>query len=96
MKACGIVAEYNPFHNGHKYHIDYTRRELSCDYIIAVMSASFVQRGAHCQSWINTCARVWLFWAAQILCLNLPAFYSLQSAQYFALGAVSPCSTHWA
>ena len=88
MKACGIVAEYNPFHNGHKYHIDYTRRELSCDYIIAVMSGSFVQRGAPAVIDKYMRARMALLGGADIV-LELPAFYSLQSAQYFALGAVS-------
>ena len=43
-KVCGIVCEYNPFHNGHKYQIDQTRR-LGYDYIICAMSGSMVQRG---------------------------------------------------
>ena len=88
MKACGIVAEYNPFHNGHKYHIDYTRRELSCDYVVAVMSGSFVQRGAPAvmDKYIRT--RMALIGGADVV-IELPAFYCLQSAQYFALGAVS-------
>ena len=45
MKVAGIVCEYNPFHNGHKYHIEKTREICSADYVIAVMSGSFVQRG---------------------------------------------------
>ena len=88
MKACGIVAEYNPFHNGHKYHMDYTRRELSCDYIVAVMSGSFVQRGAPAVIDKYIRARMALLGGADIV-IELPAFYCLQSAQYFALGAVS-------
>ncbi len=88
MKTCGIVAEYNPFHNGHKYHIDYTRRELSCDYIIAVMSGNYVQRGAPAviDKYMRT--RMALLGGADIV-LELPIFYALQSAQYFSLGAVS-------
>ncbi len=88
MNTCGIVAEYNPFHNGHKYHIDYTRRELSCDYIIAVMSGNYVQRGAPAVIDKYMRARMALIGGADIV-IELPTFYSLQSAQYFALGAVS-------
>ena len=46
MKTVGIVAEYNPFHNGHKYHIEETRKQTGADYVIAIMSGDFVQRGA--------------------------------------------------
>ena len=46
MKVCGIVAEYNPFHSGHAYQIARARELSGCDYIIAVMSGDFVQRGA--------------------------------------------------
>ena len=88
MKVCAIIAEYNPFHNGHKYHIEYTRRELSSDFIIAVMSGSFVQRGAPAVIDKYMRARMALLGGADVV-LELPAFYSLQSAQYFALGAVS-------
>ena len=45
MKTAGIIAEYNPFHNGHAYHIRETKRRTQADYIIAVMSGDFVQRG---------------------------------------------------
>lgn len=43
MRITGIVAEYNPFHNGHKYQIDVVKKHS--DAVIAVMSGSFVQRG---------------------------------------------------
>ena len=43
MKVCGIVAEYNPFHNGHQFHIDETKR-LGATHVVAVMSGNFVQR----------------------------------------------------
>ena len=46
MKVAGIIAEYNPFHNGHKYHIEKTRELTGADYCIAVISGDFVQRGA--------------------------------------------------
>ena len=45
MKIAGIIAEYNPFHTGHAYHIQKTRELTGADYIIVVMSGDFVQRG---------------------------------------------------
>ncbi|MBQ7446850.1 MAG: nucleotidyltransferase family protein [Eubacterium sp.] len=45
MKVCGIIAEYNPFHNGHQYHIEETRRRTGADYCIVIMSGDFLQRG---------------------------------------------------
>ena len=46
MNVTGIIAEYNPFHNGHAFHIEETRKNTDADYCIAVISGSFVQRGA--------------------------------------------------
>ncbi|MDF2531323.1 MAG: hypothetical protein K0Q65_904, partial [Clostridia bacterium] len=45
MKTLGIVSEYNPFHNGHQYHIQAARQEFDAENIVCVMSGSFVQRG---------------------------------------------------
>ena len=45
MKSAGIIAEYNPFHNGHQYHVEATRKQTGADVIIAVMSGNFTQRG---------------------------------------------------
>lgn len=45
MKTCGIIVEYNPFHNGHWYHIREARKLTQCDCLIAVMSGNFTQRG---------------------------------------------------
>ena len=45
MKVVGIVAEYNPFHNGHLYQMNEIRRQLDADYIIVIMSGNFTQRG---------------------------------------------------
>ena len=42
MKVVGIVTEYNPFHNGHKYHIEEAKKLTGADYVIAVMSGNFV------------------------------------------------------
>ena len=46
MKTVGIIAEYNPFHNGHAYHIARAKEVTGADYCIVVMSGCFVQRGA--------------------------------------------------
>ena len=45
MKLAGIVCEYNPFHNGHKYHIGKTKKDLNVDGVVCVMSGDVMQRG---------------------------------------------------
>ena len=88
MKTAGIIAEYNPFHNGHAYHIAETRKRTGADYIIVVMSPDFVQRGeaALLDKWSRTrCALE----AGADLVLQLPAWNAVGSAEYFAEGGVS-------
>ena len=46
MNVTGIIAEYNPFHNGHLYQLEKARNDTNADYLIVVMSGNFVQRGA--------------------------------------------------
>ena len=46
MKIVGIIAEYNPFHNGHQYHIDQALQKTGADAAVILMSGDFVQRGA--------------------------------------------------
>ena len=46
MRTTGIIAEYNPFHSGHQYHIEETRRKTGADFLITAISGDFVQRGA--------------------------------------------------
>lgn len=88
MKTAGIIAEYNPFHNGHKYHIEETRKITDAEGIIAVMSGHFVQRGEYaiCDKWSR--AKMAICGGADLV-IELPAVYSCQSAEYFAKGAVS-------
>ena len=45
MKTLGIIAEYNPFHNGHKYHIEKAKQITNSDFVIVIMSGSFTQQG---------------------------------------------------
>ncbi len=83
MKTYGIICEYNPFHNGHIYQIEETKRLTGADHIVAVMSGNFVQRG--------DVAMIDKFRRADIaihngvdLVVEMPVQYSLASAEYFA------------
>ncbi|MBQ7717716.1 MAG: nucleotidyltransferase family protein [Clostridia bacterium] len=86
MKVCGIIAEYNPFHNGHKYHIEKSREITGADCIAVVMSASFVQRGEVSVYSKHARAEAAIQGGADIV-FELPAYFSLQSASGFAKGA---------
>ncbi|MCD8365488.1 MAG: nucleotidyltransferase family protein [Clostridiales bacterium] len=88
MKTAGIIAEYNPFHNGHQFHIEETRRRTGADYIIAVISGDFVQRGAPSLLSKYDRARMALLHGADLV-FALPATTALSSAEGFASGAVS-------
>lgn len=87
MIIAGIIAEYDPFHTGHKYHIEQTRMRCGADAVICIMSASFVQRGRPACFDKFARARAAAENGADIV-LELPAAASLQSAEYFALSAV--------
>ncbi|NLZ83280.1 MAG: nucleotidyltransferase [Clostridiales bacterium] len=88
MKVVGLVAEYNPFHNGHKYHIQAAKKITGADYAIAVMSGNFVQRGA--AAIIDKYSRTKMALKNGVdLVLELPVCYATASAEYFGLGAIS-------
>lgn len=88
MKTVGIIAEYNPFHNGHAYQIAAAKRMTGADYCIVVMSGDFVQRGA--PAFMDKYARTQAVLAnGADLVLELPVCYALGSAEYFAAGAVA-------
>lgn len=88
MKIAGVIAEYNPFHNGHKYHLEQTRLLTGADYIIAVISGDYTQRGtpAVCDKFVR--AKMALENGADLV-LELPLFYAAGSAEYFATGATA-------
>lgn len=87
MKICGIVCEYNPFHNGHIHHIKKTKEVTKCDLLIAVMSGNFVQRGE--PAIINKWKRAEIAIQHGVdLVIELPFIYATQSAKYFAQGAM--------
>lgn len=87
MRVLGIIVEYNPFHNGHLYHLRKAKELVKPDYTVAVMSGSFCQRGEP--------AIIDKFSRAEIALQNgvdvvfeLPFVYALQDAGGFAKGAV--------
>lgn len=88
MRVCGIVAEYNPFHNGHKYQIEKIKEETNCDAVVAVMSGNFIQRGlpALFDKWTRT--KMALQNGVDLV-IELPVYYAVSSAEYFATGSVS-------
>ncbi len=88
MKINGVIAEYNPFHNGHKYHLEESKRLTGADYTIVVMSGNFVQRGAPALLDKRVRAEMALQNGADLV-LELPAIYAVSSAEYFASGAVA-------
>ncbi len=87
MKTTGIIAEYNPFHNGHKYHLEEVRRQTGADYLIIVMSGDFTQRGIPAVINKYSRARMALDAGADLV-LELPVCYATGSAAWFAQGAI--------
>lgn len=86
MKISGIICEYNPFHNGHLYHINETRKN-GATHIVAVMSGNFVQRGDVAIMDKLERARLAVRSGADLV-IELPVQYCLSSAENFAAGAV--------
>lgn len=87
MKIAGIIAEYNPFHTGHAYQIQKTREITGADFVIAVMSGDFVQRGgpAFLPKHHRTCMA--LLGGADLV-FELPATHACESAEFFARSGV--------
>lgn len=84
----GIVTEYNPFHNGHLYHLQASKEKTSADYVVAVMSGHFTQRGepAIADPWTRA---EWAIRSGVDLVLELPTLYATSSAAYFAHGSIA-------
>lgn len=87
MKILGIVVEYNPFHNGHIYHIQKAKELVQPDVTIAIMSGNFVQRGepAIIDKWQRSAMA--LSYGVDLV-VELPFVCAVQSADYFAAGAI--------
>ncbi len=88
MKITGIIAEYNPFHNGHAYQIAKIKEETDSDYVIVAMSGDFVQRGEPAITDKYERTRMALSCGADLV-LELPALFSCASAEYFARAGVA-------
>lgn len=87
MKVAGIIAEYNPIHNGHIYHLQKTKEISMADFVVVVMSGNFTQRGAPAllDKWTRASMAID---AGVDLVLELPFVYACNSAEYFAVGAM--------
>ena len=87
-KILGIVSEYNPFHNGHLYHLQKSKELVKADYTVCVMSGNFIQRGntAVVDKWSRTKMAIE---NGIDLVIELPTLYAISSAENFAYGAIS-------
>lgn len=88
MNITGIITEYNPFHNGHMIHLNSAKKETNCDAVICIMSGNFVQRGepAIIDKWKRT--EMALLNGVDLV-IELPTFYAISSAEFFAKGAIN-------
>jgi len=87
MKAVGIIAEYNPFHNGHLYHLSKTKELFPDDVVIVILSGNFMQRGetSVINKWDKT--DIALYYGADIV-VELPFPFATQAADIFAKGSI--------
>lgn len=87
MKVCGVIAEFNPFHQGHAYLLEQARKQTGADVIVVVMSGNWVQRGEPAieQKWSR--AKAALHHGADVV-IEMPTAVSCQSTDLFARGAV--------
>ena len=87
MKILGIIAEYNPFHLGHAWQIEFSKKQSHCDGIMVLMSGNITQRGdfAILNKWER--ARLALSAGVDLVC-ELPFGYACQSAEAFAHGGI--------
>jgi len=99
LNVTGIIAEYNPFHQGHQYHLEESRRITQADCVVAVMSGDFTQRGE------PTVLDKWTRAATAVengvdLVLEMPFVFACNNAEYFAHGGIAVlaglgCVTHF-
>ncbi|MFB4162555.1 nucleotidyltransferase [Alteribacillus sp. JSM 102045] len=88
MKALGLIVEYNPFHNGHAYHLHSSKIKTNADVVICVMSGYFLQRGEPALMPRRERTMMALQGGADLV-IELPYIFSSQHASWFARGAVS-------
>ena len=87
QNVLGIIAEYNPFHNGHLYHLKESKRKCNAKYVVAIISGNFTQRGD--ASIVNKFEKAKMAIENGIdMAIELPTLYSISSAENFADGAI--------
>ena len=87
QNVLGIIAEYNPFHNGHLYHLTESKRKCNAKYVVAIISGNFTQRGD--ASIVNKFEKAKMAIENGIdMVIELPTLYSISSAENFADGAI--------
>ncbi len=86
--AAAVICEYDPFHNGHRFHLDKTKELFGAHTIVAIMSGDFTQRGGCALFSKQTRARAALMGGADLV-VELPLPYCISSAERFAMGGVS-------
>jgi len=88
LRTVGLIVEYNPFHNGHLYHVQQSVKQTGAAATVAVMSGNFLQRGE--PALLDKWARAEMALAGGCdLVIELPIAYATQPAEWFAYGAVS-------
>ena len=88
MNVCGVICEYNPFHNGHLFHLAQARRQSGADYVVCVMSGDVTQRGTFARHDKFLRTRMALQGGADLV-LQLPTRFSCAAADEFAAGGVA-------
>lgn len=88
MNLLGLVVEYNPFHNGHKYHLEKSKEITNATHTVAIMSGSFLQRGEPALFDKYTRAEIAVKNGVDLV-IELPTLYACQSAEIFSHGAVA-------
>ena len=92
MKVCGIIAEYNPFHKGHIYHLEQAKKVSNCDCLVVIVSGNYSQRGLPSFLTIQDKTKLALEYGANLV-IELPPCFACQSADYFAKYAIQSLST---
>ena len=87
MRVIGIVAEYNPLHNGHIYHMEESKKQAGADFCVVAMSGNFVQRGEPACTDKFTRAE-WAVMGGADIVTEIPTAFAVSSAERFAQGAV--------
>lgn len=87
LTSCGVIVEYNPLHNGHRYHLENAKQKSKADVMVAVMSGNFVQRGEPAILSKQVRTRLALEAGADLV-VELPWYGAVQSADYFAKASI--------